>query len=527
MREKPSHLLSRRKWIVRSSAAAAVTIAAPFAAPYVSRRAHASLQIAKGDNIFGLGIASGDPLPDSIVLWTRLAPKPVKEDGGMPNKSFEVSWEIAEDEKLTKTVQKGKAITDPAWGHSVHVDVRGLNPARLYWYRFQVGNQASAIGRTKTAPAFGAAIDQVKFAFTSCQKYEEGYYTAHKHLAQEDLDFVLFLGDYIYEKPAKAGKPRSHDLDLAETLVQYRQRYGVYKSDADLQACHAAHPWIMTWDDHEFANDYANNYDGQNDETAPEYMVRRVHAYKAYYEHMPLRKVHIPRGPHMQLYRRFAFGDLISMNILDTRQYRTPQPCGNKFQEMCDEASDPKAKILGKKQEQWLLGGLASSKACWNVLGQQVPLMRRNYPKRGNDRYNMDKWDGYRENQSKLVNFLDEKKIANPVVLTGDVHTNFAGELKKDYDDPSSKTIGCEFITTSISSKGDGYDVGKKGRKYLKNNDHLKFYNRQRGYSVSTVTKSQWRNDFRIVDYISRPGAPIKTRASFAIEAGKPGLEKV
>ena len=519
MRDK----ISRRTWLARSGAVAAVTMAAP----YVSRLAHASPQIAKGENVFGLGIASGDPLPDSVVLWTRLTPKPLEEDGGMPNKPFEVTWEISVDEKMKTIVQKGTAVADPVWGHSVHVDVRGLKPARTYWYRFGLGNQRSGIGRTRTAPAVGAVLDQIKFAFTSCQKYEEGHYTAHKHLAREELDFVLFLGDYIYEKPTKAGKPRSHDLDLAETLVQYRQRYGVYKGDADLQACHAAHPWITTWDDHEFANDYANDYDTPNSEQSPEFLARRVNAYKAYYEHMPMRKTQMPSGPNMQLYLRFAFGDLVSINILDTRQYRTPQPCGNKFQEMCDEANDPKATILGKAQERWLFDGLKNSKARWNVLGQQVPLVRRNYPKRGNDRYNMDKWDGYRADQSRLINFLDEQKIANPVVLTGDVHTNFAGEIKKDFDDSSSKTIGCEFITTSISSKGDGFDVGKKGRKYLKNNDHLKFYNRQRGYSVSTVTKNQWRNDFRIVEYISTPGAPIKTRASFAIKAGKPGLKDI
>ena len=522
MSEKPSHLLSRRKWLARSGAAAAVTIAAP----YVARFTHASPQIARGDNIFGLGIASGDPLPGSIVLWTRLAPKPVEETGGMPNKSLEVSWEIAEDEKLTKTVQKGKAIADPAWGHSVHVDVRRLKPARPYWYRFQVGNQASAIGRTKTAPLPGTSIEQVKFAFASCQSYEAGYYTAHKHMAGEDLDFVLFLGDYIYEKYSKAGKVREHNLDLCETVVQYRQRYGAYKSDPNLQACHEAHPWINTWDDHEFANDYANNYDGQHYETAPEYMVRRAHAYKAFYEHMPVRKTQMPQGPHLQLYRRFSFGDLISMNVLDTRQYRTPQPCGNKTKPLCDEVMDPKATMLGAKQEVWLFDGLEKSKARWNVLGQQVPLMQRLNPKRGTDRYNLDKWDGYRVPRARLINFLDQKKIANPVVLSGDVHEHQVGDLKLNFDDPSLKTVGSEFVTTSISSKGDGRNMTKKGKRYLKNNEHFKFFNQKRGYNVATVTRNEWRSDLKTMKRVSEPDMPIKTKASFVIKSGTPGAEE-
>ncbi len=515
--------LSRRRCLARSSAAAAVAITAPF----VARLAHALPEVAKGNNIFSLGVASGDPLPDGVVLWTRLAPQPLEENGGMPKKVVEVAWEIAEDERFQNVVQKGTVIADPAWGHSMHVDVRGLKPARWYWYRFRFGNQMSAVGRTRTAPPVGTPLDRLRFAFASCQKYEDGYYTAYQHMAKEDLDLVFFLGDYIYEKDAKWGKPRGHDLELAETLGQYRQRYGLYKSDSLLQAAHEAVPWIVTWDDHEFTNDYANDIDTPNLEQSPEVLQRRANAYKAYYEHMPLRSAQRPKGPHMQLYRRFAFGDLAAFNVLDTRQYRTRQPCDNENRPLCDEVFDPKATMLGKAQEGWLFGGLMASKARWNVLAQQIPFMQRNNRKRGVDRFKMDKWDGYRVPRKRLLQFLDEKKIANPVVITGDAHENCIGELKTDFDDPSSKTVGCELITTSIASRGDGRDMTGKGRRLLKHNDHIKFYNRYRGYIRCDVTPQEWRADLRTVAVISKPGAPIKTRASFVIEAGKPGLKKV
>jgi alkaline phosphatase D len=520
---KEKFRLTRRKWLLGSSAAAAVAVSAPF----VARFAHASPDIAKGETIFGLGIASGDPWSDSIVLWTRLAPKPVEENGGMPDKPFEVTWEIAADERMTQTVQKGTAVADPNMGHCVHVDVRGLNPARDYWYRFRIGNQQSAIGHTRTAPAPGTAVDQVKFAFSSCQKYEEGHYTAHKHMAGEDLDFVLFLGDYIYEKPAKLGKPREHDLDLCESVAQYRQRYGLYKSDVNLQACHAAHPWINTWDDHEFANDYANDYDTPNAEKSPEFLQRRANAYKVFYEHMPMRKTQMPRGPHLQLYRRFVFGDLVLLNVLDTRQYRTPQPCGNKTKPLCDEVYDPKATMLGAQQERWLFDGLTASKARWNALGQQVPMMQRLNPKRGTDRYNLDKWDGYRVSRSRLINFLDKQNISNPVVLSGDIHEHHVGDLKLNFDDPTSKTVGSEFVTTSISSKGNGRNMTKKGKRYLKYNDHFKFFNQKRGYNLTTVTRNEWRSDLKTLKRVTEPDMPIKTKASFAINAGKPGVEEI
>jgi alkaline phosphatase D len=515
--------VSRRTWLKRSGAAAAVTVSAP----YVARLAHAVPGTHKGDNLFSLGIASGDPLPDGVVLWTRLAPKPLEPGGGMPLKPVDVAWEVFEDEKMTKIVRQGSAVAHPDWGHSVHVDVRGLQPSRRYWYRFRVGNRASALGRTRTAPAPGTVVSRLKFASACCQKYEDGHYTAYQHMLAENLDFVLFLGDYIYEKAAKLGKPREHDLPLAETLEHYRARYGLYKGDENLQAVHAAFPWIVTWDDHEFANDYADDHDTPNGERSPEFLARRANAYKAYYEHMPLRAAQKPKGPHLTLFRRFAFGDLAAVHVLDTRQYRTPQPCGNKTRPVCAETNDPERTILGRKQKAWLLEGLANAKVRWNAIAQQVPMMQRNNPKDGVKRYNMDKWDGYRADRNDLLRFIGERNIAGVIALSGDVHTNFAGDLKYDFDDPASKTVGSEFIGTSIASRGDGHDLSKKGRKFLEDNGHLKFYNRQRGYLLNTVTADSWRADFRVMDFITKPGAPVQTRASFMVEAGRPGLKRV
>ncbi|MEX2449501.1 MAG: alkaline phosphatase D family protein [Rhodospirillales bacterium] len=515
--------VSRRTWLKRSGAAAAVSLSAP----YVSRLAHAVPGTNKGDNLFSLGVASGDPLSDSVVLWTRLAPKPLEPGGGMPLKPVDVAWEIFEDEKMTRIVRQGTAPAHPDWSHSVHVDVRGLNSARWYWYRFRLGDQTSEIGRTRTAPAPGAAVEKLRFASACCQKYEDGHYTAYKHMRDEDLDFVLFLGDYIYEKEARLGKPRAHDLPLAETLEHYRARYGLYKSDENLKAVHAAFPWIVTWDDHEFANDYADDVDTPNGERSPEFLARRANAYRAYYEHMPLRAAQKPKGPHLKLYRRFRFGDLAAVHVLDTRQYRTPQPCGNKTRPVCAETDDPERTILGREQKAWLLDGLANTPSRWTVIAQQVPMMQRNNPKGGVARYNMDKWDGYRADRNDLLRFIGERNIADVIALSGDVHTNFAGDLKYDFDDPSSKTVGSEFIGTSIASRGDGHDLSKKGRKFLEDNGHLKFYNRQRGYLLNTVTPDSWRADFRVMEYISRPGAPVRTRASFMVEAGRPGLKKL
>ncbi|MBD2018750.1 alkaline phosphatase D family protein, partial [Leptolyngbya sp. FACHB-36] len=278
--------------------------------------------------LFSLGVASGEPLPDGVVLWTRLAPEPLN-GGGMPPQPMSVQWQVAVDEQMRRVVQRGTTIAVPELAHSVHVEVNGLEPARWYWYRFQAGDQQSSIGRTRTAPALTSHVDRLRFAFASCQHYEHGYYAAYRDMAAADLDFVVHLGDYIYEGAATTGESRQHNGSDLVTLEQYRDRYALYKTDPDLQAAHAAFPWIVTWDDHEVAGNYANlTANGQSQQA---FLQRRASAYQAYYEHMPLRRSSRPQGANLQLYRRFSFGDLAEFNVLDTRQYRSKQPCGNQL----------------------------------------------------------------------------------------------------------------------------------------------------------------------------------------------------
>jgi alkaline phosphatase D len=471
---------------------------------------------------FQLGIASGDPSPDGFVLWTRLAPKPL-EGGGMPQEPVAVSWEIAEDEKMAKIIAKGDTIATPEWAHSVHIEVAGLKPDRWYWYRFIAGGEASPIGRARTMPAVDAMPDRLCFTFASCQNYSHGYYTAYEHMAAEDPDFVIHLGDYIYEgaeEPIGPKRPRQHLGKKIKTLEQYRNRFALYKSDPLLQEMHARAPWIVTWDDHEVYNDYAGAVQ------TGEALQRRAAAYKAYYEHMPLRRASLPHGPEMQVYRRLAFGRLADFSVLDTRQFRTVIPQDGKHLPQDKVALDPQGTILGTRQREWLFAGLTASSARWNVLAQQV-LMGRvdlvNGPETG---FPMNTWPGYEADRRRLLDFMMEKKISNPVVLTGDIHTNWANELISDFSKPDAPSAAIEFVGTSITSKGDTATDPIKRDAYYSENPFVKYYSDRRGYVRCEITPDLWRTDYRAVGYVSRPGAPVDTDASFVIESGRSVLKK-
>ena len=328
-------------------------------------------QAAFGGYPFKLGVASGDPLPDGVVLWTRLAPRPL-QGGGMPESKVAVRWEVSEDEGFQRVVRTGVALARPDLAHSVHVEVSGLRPARYYWYRFKAGREISATGRTKTAPAFGAAVSGMSFAFASCQNWEAGFYAAYRAMAAEDLDLVVHLGDYLYEGAAMGEGVRSHRGEDPTTLADCRNRHALYKTDKNLQAAHAAHPWAVTWDDHEVNNNHAKLSAGGG--SSPAAARRRAAAYRAYYEHLPLRRSSLPSGTGGRIYRRLTYGDLVRISDLDTRQYRTDQPCGDGLKARCAAALDPDATLTGPAQEKWLLDGLGSSPARWNVIAQQVVI---------------------------------------------------------------------------------------------------------------------------------------------------------
>jgi alkaline phosphatase D len=474
---------------------------------------------------FQLGVASGDPTPDGVVLWTRLAPQPL-EGGGMTPEPVEVSWQIAEDEQLSKVVQKGTVTANAEWAHSVHVEVAGLKPDRWYWYQFKAGTELSPRGRTRTMPAANSTPDKLRFVFASCQHFESGYFTAYEHMAKEDIDLVLHLGDYIYEYAGIEKRVRKHLGPECKTLEHYRTRYSQYKSDPALQAMHAAAPWIVTPDDHEVENNYANDISGKAGVAKVDFLMRRAFAYQAYYEHMPLRRSSLPKGPDIQLYRRLEFGKLAGFHVLDTRQYRTDQPCGDGNKPPCDEALSPDGTILGGKQREWLFNGLGNSQARWNVLAQQVMMARVDRKAGEAVGYSMDQWPGYEIDRREVLKFLGERKISNPVVLAGDIHTNWANELLTDFDNLESRSVATEFVGTSISSSGDGTNNPKNLEQTYSENPFVKYHNAERGYVRCEITAKEWRTDYKTVEYVSRVGAPLNTRRSFVVEAGQPKLQK-
>lgn len=477
---------------------------------------------------FSLGVASGDPWPDGVVLWTRLAPEPLT-GGGMPTAAIEVPWEVATERMFRNVVQKGVAVARPELGHSVHVEVGGLEPGREYFYRFRAGGEVSQIGRTKTAPAPGAVVNELRFGVCGCSHYEHGYFTAYRHIARQQFDFVFHTGDYIYEGRANAGqndsRVREHIGQEIYTLVDYRNRYALYRTDADLRAAHASAPFIVTWDDHEVDNDYAGAIDESN-ETPPEvFLLRRAAAYQAYYEAMPIRAAALPSGPDMRLYRRLVFGTLVDFSALDTRQYRSNQACGGGSVAACSATLEPEHTMLGVEQERWLFDRLGQTRATWTVIGQQVPMFTRDY--QGTNpagRFQMDKWDGYGAARERLFSRLVETRAPNPVVLSGDVHLHYAADLKRDFTKPESATVGVELTNTSISSNGDGAEYAGSWDVLQRDNPHLRFNSARRGYIACTATPVHLRADFKVVDRVTMPDAPERSGGLWVVEAGKPGL---
>ncbi|MBB5036436.1 alkaline phosphatase D family protein [Prosthecobacter dejongeii] len=515
----PARVSSRRSFVTGSASLALAALAC--------ERAFGAVKSAPkfSSYPFTLGVASGDPTADGMVLWTRLAPKPL-EGGGMEPVPVEVSWQVSEDEGMTKIVRQGTAIATPEWGHSVHVEVDGLRPERWYWYQFKAGGEVSPKGRTRTFPAKETLPEKLRFAFASCQHFETGLFTAYEHMAKEDLDLVVHLGDYIYEKEGLDGRVRKHTGPEINTLEAYRNRHAQYKGDPALQAMHAIVPWLVTWDDHEVDNNYASDISEEKDVKKEDFLLRRAAAYQAYYEHMPLRRSAMPKGPDMLLYRNVSYGRLADFHVLDTRQYRSDQPCGDGSKPLCAEALNPNSSLLGVIQRDWLFEGLAKSPSTWNVLAQQV-MMGLADRKVGEEKgYSMDQWPSCEMERRRILKYFDEQRISNPVVLTGDIHSNWANNLLTDFDDLESKVVATEFVGTSISSGGDGLLKPKTLDAIYAENPFVKFHSAERGYVSCEVTPQHWKTNYQAVEYVTRPGAPLITRTSFAVEAGKAGLQQ-
>lgn len=482
---------------------------------------------------FRLGVAAGEPAADGFVIWTRLAPDPLERHGRMPMAPVSVDWQVASDDRFTAVVAKGSAPARPELAHSVHVEVGGLLPDRPYWYRFSIGRERSITGRARTLPQANAAIDRLRFGVCGCQNYEDGLFTAYRHLADEDLAFVFHYGDYIYEGRSSPvpvgydGRPRrfvrAHEGQSLYDLDDYRRRYAQYKMDADLQAAHAAHAWFPTFDDHEVENNWVGGIDQGGD--PPEvFALRRAAAFQAYYEHMPFRRAAFPGPNGMQIYRRARVGTLVDLHLLDTRQFRSDQPCDDGFRPYCAGWDDPKAQVMGASQEAWLTASLKEKRARWNALAQQVmmmPLDRRTGKEPAPIR-NMDSWAGYNTPRERVLAKL--QGMGNAVVLTGDEHQNFAGEVRSRGG--AGEAVAVEFVSTSISSGGDGADVRNGSEQILSENPFLKFSNDRRGYLICDVTPEHWSTSYRVLERVSVPDAPISTAATFAVQHGKPALHR-
>lgn len=506
--------------------AAAILGGAAIAAPLFSRKTLA--QPIFMDYPFQLGVASGDPLPDGVVLWTRLAPRPL-DGGGMPAANVEVRWEIARTADFANVVQSGVELARPELGHSVHAEVSGLDPNTEYFYRFIAGNEVTPAARTKTAPATGQAVERLRWGLCGCNHFESGWFTAYRGIANENFDFIIHTGDYIYEGRDNGNRTadsivRRHNGQEIHTVVDYRNRYALYRSDADLRAAHASAPWLVTRDDHEVENNYT--VVDENNIPAEIFALRKAMAYQAYYEAMPLRAATLPSGPNQLLYRRLQFGDLLDVSLLDTRQYRSDQPCDDGLRTGCADIDDPNATMLGAEQERWLFDNLANVRARWTVLSQQVPIFMRDHAGATPEaQFSMDKWDAYTVARQRLMNRLQETRAPNPVALSGDVHLAYAAELKMDYRDPDSETVGVEFTGTSISSNGDGADVMAGWDSIKGDNPHIKYHSARRGYTALETTRDEMRAEYRIVDKVSVRDQALRTGATVIATAGKPGLE--
>ena len=477
---------------------------------------------------FSLGVASGYPRPGGFVLWTRLAPAPLTADGGMPRESVALRWEIASDDNFRQLVRAGTAIAEPEWAHSVHVEVDGLAPARTYWYRFRCGDAVSAVGRASSACSQGESTRALEFALACCQNYEHGYYNAYRHMAGANLDLIVHVGDYIYEHGPSNGRLRTHSGGECTTLDDYRIRHAQYRSDPDLQAAHAACPWLLVWDDHDVSNDYAGDISELGDPPQV-FRARRAAAYRAYYEHLPLPLSAAPRGANAQMYRVADFGTLARFQLLDERQYRSPQACpmpgrrGSNRVSHCGELQRTDRTMLGEAQEHWLGSQLADSHTQWNFVTQGVAMAHVDELPGPGRRYWTDAWNGYPPARERLLQQIADSHAPNPVVLSGDMHAFMVSDINHTPDDLSTPVVTSELLVTSVSSDPPPEELIQG---WLPENPNIKFATGEyRGYMRVSLRPESLRASLIAMDTVTRPDARGRAIRSFVLEAGRPGLQ--
>ena len=489
---------------------------------------------------FALGVASGAPGPQGVVLWTRLLfpdPNPA---------ALTLRWEVAHDEGFTRMARSGQVQALPELAHAVHAEVEGLESDRWYFYRFLLGDAVSPVGRTRTLPAPGAAAARLRLGYASCQRWEHGYYAAWRDLREQAPDLVLFLGDYIYEYPGATDMVRAVSGGWVLTLDDYRARHALHRSDADLRAMHAACPWLLTWDDHEVQNDYAGLHEGTGvtllGGTVDDFAARRAAAYQAWYEHMPVRASvltqalgGLARGAELRIHQHVDWGRLARLYLLDGRQYRDRQPCqdvqrpGGRLVDpaACPEWADARRSYLGAAQERWLDAALAQSGGRWNVLGQQTLFGPRDAQPGPGQRLWNDGWDGYAGARTRLTGALQRHAVRNPVLLGGDVHEHWVGHVQADYADARSLTVGVEFCGTSISSRSRASSIARAPER-LAENPHFVFGEaRWRGYGLADFTPGRLTTTLRAVEDATRADSPVFTLAQFEVADGRPRIERV
>jgi alkaline phosphatase D len=483
-----------------------------------------------GDTPFTLGVASGDPTPDGIVLWTRLAPEPANP-AALGRARIPVGWRIATDSRLRHVVRRGVSLAVPELAHSVHVEAEGLFPGRDYFYQFDVRGEESPIGHFRTAPARYELVRELRFAFATCQDWPSGFYVAYRDMLANDLDLVLHLGDYTYEYAiggtARGVVPEGFSEETVD-LRTYRLRHTLYKLDPDLQAAHAKFPFAVIWDDHEVQNDYSG-LAPEWGSPSPEFTARRAAAYQAYYEHMPIRLA-VARHPHpgLRIYRRLQYGRLAEFTMLDDRQYRTDNPCGDGESLRCDQALTGDYTMLGRQQEGWVARGFDHSNARWNIVAQQLLIAQLEHATIQPNWFWNDAWDGYPRARQRLLEQVVASKLRNPVFLTGDWHSTFVNDLKLDFTEESSDTIATEFVTPAITSGGDGTPYGPYYAPMIPFNPHIKYYEGdRRGYFKASVTSRRMKLDLRLMTSVESPSGYGYTEGSWVVEDGEAGAKRI
>lgn len=472
---------------------------------------------------FTLGVASGYPTTDSVVLWTRLAPTPFEPGGGVARDAIiPVQWELATDERMRNVVRTGVEYASAEWAHSVHVEPAELESGREYWYRFTAGKVRSPVGRTRIAPAAGAESTRMRVALASCQQYEHGYFNAYRHMLDDELDLILHVGDYIYEQSWGLKRIRTHNAPEIHSLDDYRARYALYRGERELQQAHAACPWLVTWDDHEVSNDYAGDTSEQDD-PRDWFLARRAVAYQAFYEHMPVPRRALPFGHELRLFAQRSFGQLANVFMLDTRQFRSPLACTEPGRRSargasCEELRDPSRTKLGSAQEGWLAQRMAASRSRWNLICSGTVMAYVDEQPGAGERFWNDSWNGYPAARARLMESMAAAKLSNPVLLSGDIHTFLAANHHRTPHDLDSPRIAVEFTTSSITSQGISQPALDERRANNPNLVHAD--STQRGYVRLDITPKRLQADLVALDSVIERQAGRSVQASFVVEDG-------